>query len=113
MKKEKIEIQVELDDANVPSKIEWISTDGPSQQKHEVKAFLLSLFDKKSMETMKIDLWTKEMQVGEMDRLVYYTLRSLADSYKRSTNNHKLAGEMNHFAHYFGEKTEILPPSEE
>jgi len=49
--------------------------------------------------------------VMEMDRFVYQMVRSLADTYYRATNNADLANEMQRFAQYFGEKTEIIPPS--
>ena len=73
---------------------------------------LLSLFDRKTLETQKIDLWTHDMQVMEMDRFFYQTLRGLADTYFRATQNKDLAIEMQKFVHYFGEKTEVLPKPE-
>jgi hypothetical protein len=51
------------------------------------------------------------MQVVEMDRFVFQTLRSLADTYQRATNNNNLASAMQGFAEYFGEQTDILPKS--
>jgi hypothetical protein len=48
--------------------------------------------------------------VDEMDRMVFHTLKSLADTYIRATNNKQMAEQMQHFAHYFGEKTGILKP---
>jgi len=70
---------------------------------------LLSIFDRESMETLKIDLWTKDMQVIEMDRFFFQTLRAMADTYYKATQNAQLANEMQRFVQYFGEKTEILP----
>ncbi|HMX84190.1 MAG TPA: gliding motility protein GldC, partial [Saprospiraceae bacterium] len=68
-----------------------------------------SLFDSKVKDTLKIDLWTNELQVVEMDRFMFQTLRGLADTYMKATNNHKLANEMQQFVTYFGEQTEIIP----
>jgi gliding motility-associated protein GldC len=101
-----IDIKVDLDDQNIPERIAWTAT-GRSDG-GEVKAFLLSLFDKSSRDTLKIDLWTKEMQVIEMDHFFYYTLKSLADTYFRATGNEKLAGAMQQFVRYFGEEAEIV-----
>ena len=78
----------------------------------ECKAMLLSLFDKDTEETLKIDLWTKDMQVVEMDRFFYHTLRAMADTYFKATQNKDLAVDMQRFVQYFGEKTETIPPSE-
>ncbi|MGI9160178.1 MAG: hypothetical protein ACR2K1_10550, partial [Saprospiraceae bacterium] len=69
----------------------------------------IALFDQEHRDTLRIDLWTKEMQVMEMDRFMYQMLRSLSQTYLRATQNKELAEEMAKFAHYFGEKTEILP----
>ncbi|HNG90361.1 MAG TPA: gliding motility protein GldC, partial [Saprospiraceae bacterium] len=59
--------------------------------------------------TLRIDLWTKEMQVTEMDRFMYQILSSLSQTYLRATQNKALAEDMARFAHYFGQQTEIVP----
>lgn len=105
-----INIRVGLNENNVPIKMEWQSNDNPAGiTPQECKAMLLSLFDKENKETFKIDLWTNEMQVGEMDRFFYQTLRALSDTYFKATQNKELATDMRRFVQYFGEKTEILP----
>ncbi len=108
----KIEIVVGLDADQVPVQIHW-SADNKniSPEPKECKAFLLSVLDKETRDTLKIDLWTTEMQVMEMDRLFYQTLRALGDTYLKATNNQELANEMQRFVQYFGEKTQILDPS--
>lgn len=113
-KKSEIRIQIGLDEKNVPEQIRWKASDGPVGGKtQEAKAMLLSLFDKDSLETLKIDLWTKDMQVMEMDRFFFQTLRALADTYYKATQNSGLATDMQRFVQYFGEKTEIIPKSGE
>lgn len=112
-KKTKIEINVGLNAKNVPIQLEWKSEDNPSgEELQNSKAMLLSLFDKKTLETLKIDLWTYDMQVMEMDRFFYQTLRGLAETYFRATQNQELAVEMQKFVQYFGEKTEVIPKPE-
>ncbi|MBK8503965.1 MAG: gliding motility protein GldC [Saprospiraceae bacterium] len=108
MKKSEIKVEVTLDDHRVPQRINWSAAD-QNQIDQEAKAMLLSFFDAKKRETLKIDLWTKDMQVSEMDRFFYETLRSMADTYFRATSNQKLAREMQQFIQYFGEETELLP----
>lgn len=105
-----IRIRIGLDKENLPVAMEWESSDqagGGSPQ--ACKAMLLSLFDEESKDTLKIDLWTRKMQVMEMDRFFYQTLRSLAETYFRATQNKDLAVEMQKFVHYFGEQTEVFP----
>jgi gliding motility-associated protein GldC len=112
-KKSEIKITIELDAQQVPSKITWMSTDNPEgTTEKECKAMLLALFDKETMDTLKIDLWTKEMQVVEMDRFFYQNLRAMADTYFRATQNKELAGQIQQFANYFAEKTELIPKPE-
>jgi gliding motility-associated protein GldC len=105
-----IEIKVGLDEQNIPDKIEWKAEDkGQEATTTEAKAMLLSVFDKENLETLKLDLWTKEMQIIEMDRFFFQTLRAMADTYFRATQNTELATDMQRFVDYFGEKTEIIP----
>ena len=108
-KNSRIEIDVALDEQNLPESIRWTATDQANPSINDCKAMFLSFFEKESLDTLKIDLWTKEMQIVEMDRFIYFTLRSLADTYFRATNNQALANEMRRFVQYFGEKTEIIP----
>lgn len=104
-----IKIKVGLDAKNVPIELKWEAEDNPSDKETICKGMLLSLFDKESKDTLKIDLWTTEMQVMEMDRFFYQTLRGLADTYFKATQNQKLSADMQKFVQYFGEQTEILP----
>ena len=105
-----ISIDVHLDEDKHPVNIVWNSSANPeATQDSECKAMLLSLFDKNHLDTFKIDLWTSEMQVAEMDRFMFQTLRALADTYFKATRNQALANDMQRFVQYFGEETEIIP----
>lgn len=109
-KTSKINIEIGLNKEQLPVDIQWSSTDipeGPAKQ--AAKAFLLSIFDKETKDTLRIDLWTKDMQVIEMDRFMFQTLRALADTYFKATQNNELAADMQRFVQYFGEQTEIIP----
>lgn len=105
-----IQIRVGLNAENIPVHIDWRADDDPAGKgPQECKAMLISLFDKESKDTLKIDLWTKDMQVVEMDRFFFQTLRALADTYFRATQNARLAADMQRFVQFFGEETEIIP----
>ena len=106
VKKSLIEIEIGLNEDKMPETIQWRSDDNPNGKDFtECKAISLALFDKDYKDTLKIDLWTTEMQVIEMDRFMYQTLRSLADTYFRATNNQQLANDMQLFVDYFGKQT--------
>lgn len=111
VKSSDITIRVGLNAEHVPVKIEWGASDRNNGRMDECKAMAVALFDKEHRDTLRIDLWTKEMQVIEMDRFVYQVLRSLGQTYLRATQNKDLAEDIAKFAHYFGEKTEIVPKS--
>ena len=110
MKESTINIKVRLDSKNLPENITWNTDDqdGDTVQ-NDCKGMLLSLFEKERKETIKIDLWTKEMQIQEMDRFFFQTLRALGDTYFKATQNKELAEQMQQFVHYFGQKTGIIP----
>ena len=106
----KLSINIGMNQENLPVDIEWDAEDNPNPGKPvKCKAMLTSFFERENLDTLKIDLWTKDMQIYEMDRFMYQTLRSLADTYFKATQNRELAIEMQKFVHFFGEQTEIIP----
>jgi len=107
--KSEIKIQVELDDDKQPVRIDWSAEAQEGVELRESKAMLVSFFDKESLETFKIDLWTNEMQVAEMDRFMFHTLRALTETYYRSTKNEELSNQMKSFVDHFGKFTKIIP----
>ena len=106
-KTSQISVAVGLDDERMPVDMTLSGTDFPEPQ--VIKAMLLSVFDADRKETLKIDLWTKDMQVQEMDRFVFQSLRAMTDTYVKATNNAALANQMAKFVAYFGEQTGIIP----
>ncbi|NOT36126.1 MAG: gliding motility protein GldC [Saprospiraceae bacterium] len=105
-----VNIKVQLGDDNIPERIHWTATESKDNSSANAKAILVSIFEEETKDTLKLDLWTKDMQVHEMDRFVYHTLRALSETYLRATNNNALANDMMNFAQYFGEKVEVIPP---
>jgi len=70
-----IKFVVELDENRVPDKLTWTAQDG-GVELEEAKAMLLSIWDSNAKETLRIDLWTKDMPVDEMKQFVWDTLNS-------------------------------------
>lgn len=103
-----INIHIELDEERIPSKILWQASEAGQEHPSESKTIFLSFLDKESLDTSTLFLWTKECQVAEMDRNIYYALTALADGYYRATQHTELSNEMRRFVQYFGEKTGIL-----
>jgi gliding motility-associated protein GldC len=69
----------------------------------EAKA-IMSVWDSKSKESMRIDLWTKEMPVDEMKIFFHQTLVAMSDTFHRATGDEKMAETMKDFCEYFAEK---------
>lgn len=101
-----IKISVELDANRVPEKLNWTARDG-GVINEPAKAFMLSVWDSISQESMRIDLWTKDMPVDEMKVFFHQTLVSMADTFQRATNDEKMADTMKDFCDYFAEKLEL------
>lgn len=103
-----ISIRIALDANRVPEHIEWIASDAHQQHPSVSKSVFLAFLDKETLDTSTLFLWTKECQVAEMDRSIYYALTALTDGYYKATQHTELANEMRRFVQYFGEKTGIL-----
>lgn len=101
-----IKIQVGLDENKVPEALTWTAPDGGVAQE-EAKAMLLSIWDAKAKETLRIDLWTKDMPVDEMKIFFHQTLVAMADTFQRATEETKMADTMRDFCDYFAEKLEL------
>lgn len=101
-----IRLQVALDENRVPEKLSWSAQDGGIENE-EAKAMLLSVWDHKNKESLKIDLWTKDMPVEEMKIFFHQTLSTLADTYMRATQDEKMTATMKDFCDYFAEKLDL------
>lgn len=104
--KSTIQLQVELDDNRVPEKLTWTAEDGGIDNE-EAKAMLLSVWDAKTKETLRIDLWTKDMPVDEMKQFFHQTLVAMSDTFNRATQDEKMTATMKDFCDYFAEKLEL------
>lgn len=102
----KIELNVALDENRVPEKLNWTAEDGGIKNE-EAKAMLLSVWDSKAQETLRIDLWTKDMPVDEMKLFFHQTLVAMSDTFHRATQDEKMTATMKDFCEYFAEKLEL------
>lgn len=101
-----IELKVELDENRVPENLKWSAQDGGIQDE-EAKAVMLSVWDSNNQETLRIDLWTKDMPVDEMKVFFHQTLVGMSDTFNRATQDEKMTATMKDFCDYFAEKLEL------
>ena len=102
-----IKFTVELDENKIPVKLKWNAEDGGISNE-DTKAFLISVWDSKKKETLKMDLWTKDMPLDEMKHFFHQTLLSMSDTFYSATNDKKMTATMRDFCEYFAEKLELL-----
>lgn len=101
-----INISVGLDENKIPEKLKWTAEEG-GVTNEETKALMLSVWDHKKKESLRIDLWTKDMPVDEMKIFFHQTLSAMADTFQRATNDDKMSATMRDFCDYFAEKLEL------
>ncbi|SNZ00837.1 gliding motility protein GldC [Flagellimonas pacifica] len=101
-----IKLTVGLDENRVPEELNWSAQDGGIENE-EAKAMMLSVWDSKSRESLKIDLWTKDMPVDEMKIFFHQTLVTMADTFMKATQDEKMTATMKDFCDYFAEKLEL------
>ena len=101
-----ITLRVALDENRVPEQLSWSAQDGGIENE-EAKAMLLSVWDSRNKESLRIDLWTKDMPVEEMKIFFHQTLLGLSDTFMRATQDEKMTATMKDFCDYFAEKMEL------
>ena len=106
MKTSEIKFTVSLDENNLPEKIDWSASDANEQSSS--KAVMIALWDAKENNTLRIDLWTKDMMVDEMKQFYHQCLLSMADTFDRATGEAESAKELRSFAQHFGEKLNLI-----
>lgn len=101
-----IKISIALDENQVPEKMHWLATDNGDSGVCD--AMLMSLWDPKEMNSLRIDLWTKNMSVEDMKIFFYQSILSMADTFERATSEQEMAMEMRDFGLAFGEKMKLI-----
>ena len=95
MRNTEIKFKVTLDQNNIPDKIEWEATDKPDPALSETKSISVALWDHLQKNTLRIDLWTKDMPVTEMKRFYIDCIGGLAQSALQATGDEYMAREIN------------------
>ncbi|MFT6959158.1 MAG: gliding motility-associated protein GldC [Polaribacter sp.] len=101
-----INIKIRLDENKVPEEMSWTAKDGGIENEAS-KAIMLSVWDHKKKDTLRMDLWTKDMPVDEMKQFYHETLVAMADTFERATDDQKMGATMRDFCAYFAEKLEL------
>lgn len=108
MKRKDIQITVDLDEKNIPIDIRWSATDMGNMDPVSCRAMILSLWDPHTKDTLRLDLWTKDMTVDEMKIFFHQVMTTMADTLEKSINDSRISGDMRDFCEYFAERMEIV-----
>jgi len=110
VKTSEIHLKVGMNENNLPVRMKWSAQDG-NVKDEEASAFLLSIWDPKEKNTMKIDLWTKDMSIEEMKQFFHQTLLTLSDTFEKATGEHNISEDLRDYCYHFADKMDILPES--
>jgi gliding motility-associated protein GldC len=101
-----ITLKIALDENRVPEKLTWSAQDGGIKDE-DAKAMLLSVWDSNNQESLKIDLWTKDMPVDEMKIFFHQSLVAMSDTFMKATQDEKMTATMKDFCAYFADKMDL------
>ena len=104
--KQNLKFEIELDENHLPLKIKMNSGEN-NVDEDSIKALMISAWSAYSKETLRIDLWTKDMPVNEMFVMYYQTMLGMATSLDKATGHDKLAGALRDYCQFFAEETKI------
>jgi gliding motility-associated protein GldC len=108
-----IKIDVLLDPDKVPQQISWTASDSTADMAQKAKAMCIAFWDGADRSAMRIDLWTKDMMVDEMAEFYYQMMITMADTFKRATQQQELTDDLKKFAKEFYDKFRAIQLKEE
>ncbi len=97
-----IRLSVVSDDDGVRD-IAWEADDAPEQGEQHAKAMFLALWDPEARNALRIDLWTRDLTVDDMNDFLFQTLLTLADTYQNATGDKDMMADIKIFAREFAE----------
>ncbi|WP_124639669.1 MULTISPECIES: gliding motility protein GldC [Amniculibacterium] len=106
MRQTTITINVELDDNHIPEKLTWNAEDS-GVKNEETKSAMISVWDDKTMEALRIDLWTKDMPLDQMKMFIHQSIVSLGQTYQRASGEEDVALWLEEMANEFAIKSAI------
>lgn len=113
MNKSTITIDVLLDPNKVPEQISWSASDSTADMAQQAKAMSVAFWDGTDKTALRIDLWTKDMMVDEMADFYYQMMMSMADTFKRATQQQEMSDDMKTFAKQFFDKFRAIQLKEQ
>jgi len=107
MKTSEIKFTIGLDSDKIPETIIWEATDSQNPEPQACKSIMISVWDHEFKNTLKIDLWTKDMPVDEMKQFFYETLLTMSDSFEKATGEKAIMDDLKDYCAHFSEKMQL------
>jgi gliding motility-associated protein GldC len=99
-----INIEVGLDDKNIPEQIHWDASDA-EPGKHESCRHTSCIMERAGRKpACALIFGRKEMTIPEMNIFVFQTLLGMSDTFERATHNKTGANDLRQFAKTFFDK---------
>jgi len=80
--KQTLKFEVELDENHLPVNMKMDASDVAGSEDN-IKALMISAWAAKTKETLRIDLWTKDMPVNEMFIMYHQTMMGMANTLEK------------------------------
>lgn len=106
MKTSEINFKITVDDNFLPVDIKWEAKE--AGEASDSKSVMIALWDAKENNTLRIDLWTKEMSVDEMKKFYIQNIMTLTDTYIRATSDETTANEVKALISDVGRKLGVI-----
>jgi gliding motility-associated protein GldC len=94
MKISDINFQIQLDNNHIPDKIVWSATDKPKDGNDETNAIAISVWDNKQNNTLRMDLWNKDMTTFDMKKFTVDSIGGLAQTLRNATSDDFMSDKM-------------------
>lgn len=101
-----IKLKVTIDENQLPQQLTWEAKDG--QEGGVCKSVMLALWDEHENNTMRIDLWTKDMSIDEMKKFFHQNIVTLTDTYLRATNDEATVKDIREYMSGLGKRMGVL-----
>ncbi len=103
-KTSKIRFTIELDESNIPQKIEWKASDSANNEVKKSKSLNIFMWDKEERNTLSIGLWTNEMLIEEMESHYLQSMFIMAENYQKATRQDFVMQEVKDFCDQLAKK---------
>ncbi len=103
-----IKLTVDLDDSDLPTRIEWQASEGQDGGPIACESMMLSVWDSDNKTLAAIDLWIKDTSIDDLNIYFYQVIHKMADTYLRATLNKEIADSIHEFGEGFGKNLGLL-----